>query len=85
MLKKNIRTTQPGALEFQKAQSYQVVSVATADNLEAIRQMNYALNHYTTSVIQTMIGLADQIDELSEQVERLQNVASTFGLSTKLR
>jgi hypothetical protein len=59
--------------------------VAATDTLEAVKQTSIALNNYTSSLIKVMVGLSDQIEELSEQINRLQNVAGSFGLSTKLR
>ena len=84
MLSNNVRKTKAGSGEFDKAFAYSQRASSVTDSLEAIRQVNFALNHYTIAIIQEMMGISDQIDELSDRLERLEN-SKSLGLSTTLR
>ena len=73
-----------GDAEFETALSHARRVDLSTDPLGAIKLVNIALNHYTISLMQELIGLSDRFGELSERLDRVER-AKSFGLATTLR
>ena len=84
MITPNTQSPKFGYAEFEIALSHARRADASTDPLGAIKLVNIALNHYSRSLMQELMGLSDQIGELSERLDRVER-AKSFGLATTLR